>query len=72
MLPAQSSRAEEYRIRATAARSKAEATNDEQSRASLLQDAVTWERMAKWEDNAHWAAGYPAPNLDTGPGRVRQ
>ena len=44
------SRAAEYWTRAAETRARAEATDDQDARAALLQAADTWERMAKWED----------------------
>jgi len=42
--------ASDYRHRAKEARAKATAATDEATRKSLLQDADTWERMARYED----------------------
>jgi hypothetical protein len=43
-------RGDEYRKRAAEARTRADTTADDDSRAALLQIAETWERMARWED----------------------
>lgn len=52
-------RAAEYRIRAAETRARAEAAEDATTRERLLQDVEIWERMAKWEDEAH-RPGSPA------------
>jgi len=43
-------RSAEYRKRAEESRAKADSTTDDKERATLLQTADTWKRMADWED----------------------
>jgi hypothetical protein len=47
-----------YRMRAEEARAKAEVTDDKGASDGLLQDADTWERMARWEDKINPAVKF--------------
>ena len=50
MTSVQNHLASQYRARAEEARVRAQEATDDPARASLLQIADTWERMAKWEE----------------------